>query len=351
LAIQGRSILVTVTFDEARGDVLPGQEWVLRVPGVVAVVRRQGDDELLAELIALIQDTVAESGPASGCMLALRLTRWLIGTTEAPAFGTVASTSDGIAVLLHGGVNLCELNGDTFAHTRDGVHLSGHTAALTVDRLMPWPDRPIALSIGTATVAGHGSLGGAPTRPVGLVHGLVPGTGVVLHPPGTGSPVIVKKAADSVTTTPGGIADESVAPITELVESRDKEFPAERIEAAPSPSVGRHAAHDGPRGLTAVIQQSDAQQPARMPGAPAEADRDPTSQSAGMSHPIPVIVEGIHCSRGHLNDPRVAFCASCGIRMDNRTAVPVHGRRPPLGLLLLDPRTGRRLPARTKARH
>jgi hypothetical protein len=159
---------------------------------------------------------------------------------------------------------------------------------------------------------------------------------VVLHPPGTGSPVIVKKAADSVTTTPGGIADESVAPITELLESRDKESPAERIEAAPSPSVGRHAAHDGPRGLTAVIQQSDAQQPARMPGAPAEADRDPTSQSAGMSHPIPVIVEGIHCSRGHLNDPRVAFCASCGIRMDNRTAVPVHGRRPPLGLLLLD---------------
>ncbi|WP_167474924.1 FHA domain-containing protein [Nocardia arthritidis] len=48
------------------------------------------------------------------------------------------------------------------------------------------------------------------------------------------------------------------------------------------------------------------------------------------------VVKGFKCARHHLNDPRVSFCAVCGIRMDQLTCVLTDGVRPPLGLLLLD---------------
>lgn len=59
------------------------------------------------------------------------------------------------------------------------------------------------------------------------------------------------------------------------------------------------------------------------------------------SAPIPeiphgVVVKGFKCARDHLNDPRVSFCAVCGIRMDQLTCILTDGVRPPLGLLLLD---------------
>ncbi|MEU2102055.1 MULTISPECIES: FHA domain-containing protein [unclassified Nocardia] len=49
-----------------------------------------------------------------------------------------------------------------------------------------------------------------------------------------------------------------------------------------------------------------------------------------------VIVQGFQCARRHHNDPRVSFCAVCGIRMDQLTCVLSAGVRPPLGVLLLD---------------
>ncbi|WP_330230899.1 FHA domain-containing protein [Nocardia sp. NBC_00508] len=49
-----------------------------------------------------------------------------------------------------------------------------------------------------------------------------------------------------------------------------------------------------------------------------------------------VIVPGFQCARHHHNDPRVSFCAVCGIRMDQLTCVLTEGVRPPLGVLLLD---------------
>ncbi|MFI6169681.1 FHA domain-containing protein [Nocardia sp. NPDC051052] len=48
------------------------------------------------------------------------------------------------------------------------------------------------------------------------------------------------------------------------------------------------------------------------------------------------VVKGFKCARDHLNDPRVSFCAVCGIRMDQLTCILTDGVRPPLGLLLLD---------------
>ncbi|HEX2300883.1 MAG TPA: FHA domain-containing protein, partial [Pseudonocardiaceae bacterium] len=75
---------------------------------------------------------------------------------------------------------------------------------------------------------------------------------------------------------------------------------------------------------------------------PEEAPRKPLPAGSAASEPTPQPeVEGAHvhvflCARGHLNDPRALFCASCGIRMAERTGVLVEGIRPPLGLLVFD---------------
>jgi hypothetical protein len=50
----------------------------------------------------------------------------------------------------------------------------------------------------------------------------------------------------------------------------------------------------------------------------------------------PVMVDGTSCKRGHFNDPRVRFCAQCGIGMVQQTLNLVSGERPSLGVLVLD---------------
>ncbi|MEU4406947.1 FHA domain-containing protein [Streptosporangium sp. NPDC023963] len=48
------------------------------------------------------------------------------------------------------------------------------------------------------------------------------------------------------------------------------------------------------------------------------------------------LVYGVDCKNDHFNDPRVPYCAVCGIALVQRTLVPYKGPRPPLGVLLLD---------------
>ena len=48
-----------------------------------------------------------------------------------------------------------------------------------------------------------------------------------------------------------------------------------------------------------------------------------------------VVVEGLPCPQGHLNDPRAEACALCGGDLDPQ-AVPVRAARPPLGVLVTD---------------
>lgn len=47
-------------------------------------------------------------------------------------------------------------------------------------------------------------------------------------------------------------------------------------------------------------------------------------------------VDGILCSRQHFNDPAARYCHACGISMVHQTHFPARGRRPPLGVLVLD---------------
>ena len=45
-------------------------------------------------------------------------------------------------------------------------------------------------------------------------------------------------------------------------------------------------------------------------------------------------VPGMACSRGHHNDPRARFCATCGVSMAQSSVLVVSGPRPSLGVLV-----------------
>ncbi|HEY0641664.1 MAG TPA: FHA domain-containing protein [Pseudonocardiaceae bacterium] len=47
-------------------------------------------------------------------------------------------------------------------------------------------------------------------------------------------------------------------------------------------------------------------------------------------------VLGVHCKKGHFNDPRVYYCGVCGMAMAQTTRRPVLAARPQLGVLVVD---------------
>jgi hypothetical protein len=48
------------------------------------------------------------------------------------------------------------------------------------------------------------------------------------------------------------------------------------------------------------------------------------------------MVWGIHCKRGHFNNPDARYCRMCGTHMVHQRRDPVLGPRPVLGFLVLD---------------
>jgi hypothetical protein len=73
---------------------------------------------------------------------------------------------------------------------------------------------------------------------------------------------------------------------------------------------------------------------AAMPvAAPAPAGTGPAP--IVTSTPQPVRVKGLVCARGHFNDPRTRFCATCGIAMHQTSFILTEDVRPPLGVLVM----------------
>jgi FHA domain len=372
---------VTASFDDVRGEVLSGSHLVLRVPGIVAVIRRDegAGQAASADLLSLIRDAARESGATPGRELALRLTRWVVVTGAVPGFGTVAATEDGIAVFLHGDVSLSELPGTAADDHHEPLHLSGRTAAFTVDRLLPWPAGPIALAAGAAPQpegpTAIGVLGWS-----GLVQGLVPGDGIVLGSRASAAPA--PGGRHQAGAPAEGAAQESEPRSAEFDAGATQAHPDARPRAAtepvtplpdasavqgspaqvpPGPQAPRPAAHPPapnpadpgplfpptpvppgaappklwPPRLSEQIHGSHRHE-ARRPPLPVAGAKVAAPRPGARDQPSHVVVKGFRCSRNHLNDPRVSFCSVCGIRMDQRTGILVDGRRPPLGLLVLD---------------
>ncbi len=340
---------MNVSFDDIRGEVLPGAHLVARVPGIVVVIRRDGTagEASSADLLSLIRRAAVEAAPAPGRDLARMLTEWVVRTRSAPGFGTIAAAEDGIAVFLHGDVSVSELPepGVPPAPDPDRLMLSGRTAAFTVDRLLPWPAGPVALSAGRPANPDEGDTSIGVLGWSGLVEGLVPGDGIVLGAPKTATGLPAGRhhaAAPSVQTQEHPAARPSREPTVEHPLPPPEPAPVLEPEpAAPAPEPAPPTA-EPPLLRTPLLSEQifgshehEAPRPP-LPVADAEGAAKPAPPRPGAAGPAHVLVKGFRCSRNHHNDPRVSFCSVCGIRMDQRTGVLVDGRRPPLGLLVLD---------------
>ncbi|MEU0504655.1 FHA domain-containing protein [Nocardia sp. NPDC005998] len=315
-------------------EVLPGgTHLIANADGVVVVVAHRADIAASSEspagrtmtaLLGLAREAVAEEKPRTGRIFARLATTWLMNldNEDQVEFGVITPSADGVALFLHGGVTAVLESSD-----RAEV-LHGRDAGFTVDRVViPAPDIGVGLFVdedGPSALPGRGI--------AGLEAGTVPGSGAVLW---FGAPAADRAPAARKS---GVAASRSVA-------SDDVD---RGVGDSPNPSssvpVGR------PVGLRKSAEVDDGAGPSAESGRDPEFDTDTLVPNVPIPVPVRtrgvvpvvmpddggVVVRGFMCSRQHLNDPRVSFCAVCGIRMDQLTCVLTEGIRPPLGLLMLD---------------
>jgi hypothetical protein len=376
-------------FDQVGVAVTPGKDLVVRVPGIVLVVAVQSTttpapapsaglggwgappsapapaatpagDRRLGELIALCRRVSADGRRAPGRRLHAELRSWLPTAPDVPSFAVAAATEEGLALALLGdGVAEVPDLGLRLTSGQGEDPLADGRAYL--DRLVDWPPAALRLSAG----AGSGDMGPHPLAD--LEAGAVPGAAAVLSPapvpaapvapapPASGGTVLVQlpptPAAARVTTppVPPPVPVPPVPPLPVPGSASDGAHAGHDHAAHADHDHGAHAAPEppvpaappvelpAPARSVSFLQPPPAEEaePPREPLPVVTDEQPPAALAAEEGDPRPK-VKGILCKNGHLNDPRVLFCAQCGIRTTQQTAVFIEGVRPPLGLLVFD---------------
>lgn len=366
-------------FDQVGVAVVPGEDLVVRLPGMLLVVAadaaaapaapgpRLGGwtpaapaaeqspapaDGRLDDLLALCRQVSAAGSRAPGRRLHDELRTWLPQHADVPSFAVAAATEEGLAIALVGdGVADVPDLGLRLA-AADGERLANGTPFL--DRLVEWPPAALRLSAGRSSTA-------APHRLADLEAGAVPGAAAVLSPAPAPAPA-PDLTSDAPAPTmmvrlpaPGALLPPPAAATPPVVPARAS-TPAP-VHPAHEPAGHEHAGHEH-AGHEHAGQPAPAAEPPPPVELPApvlsaslldapeeEAPREPLPVAEGEQPPAALVqepedtrakVKGFLCSRGHLNDPRVLFCNLCGIRMAEKTGVFIEGIRPPLGLLVFD---------------
>ncbi|WP_062982115.1 FHA domain-containing protein [Nocardia anaemiae] len=366
-------------------EVLAGGRHLIANSGGVALVVAHRSDlaadaespaaRTMAALLELVHEAGAAEQPRTGRRFARLATNWLMSLDdeEHVEFGVITPSTSGVALFLHGGVTaVLETSG------RAEI-LRGRDAGFTVDRVViPAPAIGIGLFVDEDGIT-ESRLPGRGIAAIGA--GMVPGAGAVLwFGSAASTPALARlhSSARSVRADLDGfrprdaLATESVAAVPR-VEDVDRAEPASRPielvdpvanrseEAEPQPEIAvRPPIGGGSAGTAAPWERASAMGVGNLPprgavsgvgerrriGLQKNASRSeigvqgavvPTNNGvASVPGNGRAVVRGFMCSRQHLNDPRVSFCAVCGIRMDQLTCVLTEGVRPPLGLLMLD---------------
>lgn len=372
-------------FDQVSVAVAPGDDLVVRLPGILLVVgvdsvdapppasaklggwgaapsapppAMPAADVHVGELVALCRRVSAGGSRAPGRRLHDELRTWLPTVSDLPSFAVAAATEEGLAVALVG---------DGIAEVPDlGLRLSSADGEQKLpdgrpflDRLVDWPPAALRLSAGARVTT-------APHPLADLESGSVPGAAAVLSPAAAAAPM---PAADGPAPTmmvrlpaPGSLLPQPGAAATPPVAASALPPPPRRPAAQPAPQPVQHdhaghdhAGHDHVGHQPAAPVQPPAPAPMELPAPVLSASLLAEPEDEEEREPLPVIsseqppaalvqepedtrpkVKGFLCSRGHLNDPRVLFCNLCGIRMAEKTGVFIEGVRPPLGLLVFD---------------
>lgn len=296
----------------SRVAVTPGSDRVCRAGEAVFLGRAADPAEqgVLEALVGIVQRGGADA--AGDVVRAVAVTVVGAPAAHVPSFGLLARTGGGLTVLLQGDILATWCSDD-----QEG-RLSGTEASTFAERRLP-PD------VTSVDLAFPDS--GEPDDLSNLAGGIVRGSGVRVH---------LDPGADRV---PSGLVADPTEP----------ELPTAPVRSTPaSPHV--------PPEEERTVHRQVAEPSASPPGpeddsagtprfetfdlGPVEQDPEPAGSAAGAqvapaTKPV-VMVEGIHCSRGHFNSPRALYCSICGIAMVHQTHRPVRDARPPLGVLVTD---------------
>ncbi|WP_067651620.1 FHA domain-containing protein [Nocardia harenae] len=334
----------------AQVEVVPGRHIVAVADGVVAVVAHRAETPVTAisrawrhtnAVLELVTAAAAEDPENPGRAFARLATTWLMGLAdeESVEFGVLTPVGAGVAVFLHGGVRAVL---DAERHTEI---LRGRDAGFTVDRLItPVP----AVGIGLYVDGPEREVENLPVRGVfGLSGGTVPGAAAVLWTDGDGhgpallrpsetrhrtGVVLDKRRALDVAAPPRDtgagalLSAEAAAPARGTGTDRE---PANAPDGRPEPPRD-------PRRTTAPRPVIAADLEDTVVPSAADAVRNPAPPAPTADRIGGVVVQGFPCPRRHLNDPRVSYCAVCGLSMHHPGRTLTDGLRPPLGILLLD---------------
>ncbi|MEX5718969.1 FHA domain-containing protein [Geodermatophilus maliterrae] len=372
-------------FDQVAVRVAPGQDLVVRLPGVllvvgvttrppgpatppakpalvgwgpapvpVAPVAAPAGDAHVGELVALCRRVSTAGSRAPGRRLHEELRSWLGTLADPPSFAVAAATEDGLALVLTGGGSAEVPDLGLRLTPAQGERLDDGT--LVLDRFVTWPPAALHLSAGSTADT-------APHPLADLEAGAVPGAAAVLAPAPapsvtgpapTGTTQLRLPAPHALTPLPPPPPPRPARPVAGTPPVTGP-APAEPAHHGHGDDAGHgHGDHDGPQ--TPVAAEPAPPAPAELPppkrwallfgdAVESEPAREPlptvgadesTESPAAEPQDDRATVKGVLCGNGHLNDPRAGSCALCGIPTPQQTAVLVEGHRPPLGLLVFD---------------
>ncbi|GAA2877146.1 hypothetical protein GCM10010517_38480 [Streptosporangium fragile] len=362
---------------------LPGNGLVAHVGGLLLVC--DAAEAVVGDLLGALRETAAAGG--DGRALARRVARILaVGIGEPVACAVAGPANGGVAVLVSGSASA------SVTGAAGEIQLAGRDALTWSDRLVPGPvtrvelrlpdageAHPLArLDAGVIVAGGVSSdlseTAGAPPamsrmepaehmapvarmephmephmEPVARMEPVAPAQPVFQKPapPMEPAPVPappVEAPPPYPLSTPEPYPPAPVQPPTPQPAPAVAQGPA----TGPAPAVMGHedieaARANGMGGEPVDVRDQPFEYELLTPGGskPAEAPpAEPGPEAEPESRPL---VYGVDCKNDHFNDPRVPYCAVCGIALVQRTLVPYKGPRPPLGVLLLDDGTTLRL--------
>jgi hypothetical protein len=262
---------------------------------------------------------------------------------DLPAFVVVIEAGDHLTVLAHGDVTVT-VTGEK------GLSFSGADSLAWVERSVPLPFDSVAV-VGNPTDAGDADVAVLGGLPLDLLSGTVPGSGATLGRGGAATPPAPERAA--------ALSAQEVARVLErpayLRSAGTGGHPAAPTEpvgsaAGPEPEVSTPPARvsppqpepaegtDGRTVLRKTVQMKRVSLSRRGRSAgvrrpPLPVGREASSLTTDQSQLV--VIEGVLCPAGHLNEAGTARCGPCGAAID-ADAPPVKQPRPPLGLLVTD---------------
>ncbi|AWS42619.1 FHA domain-containing protein [Streptosporangium sp. 'caverna'] len=364
---------------------LPGNGLVAHVGGLLLVC--DAAEAVVEDLLGAVRETASSGG--DGRALARRVAQVLAVMMGEPVACAVAGpVNGGVAVLV---------SGPAFASVTGAageVQLAGRDALTWSDRLVPGPVTRVKLSLPEAGKAHPLArldsgviVGGGVWCDLSEVKAEQPSARSAPY----AEPVPHREAAQPVVAQPAAPAPAPPAPAAPAPEWQPQAEAVEAVEAvrpapypmgpaepyvsapqpqeAPRPPREPQAApqawhsepipaispqNQGPiSGPIPIVQHEDiaTARSSGMGGDPIDVrdqsfDYEPLTPGGPPSVPEPQgpapesesrpLVYGVDCKNDHFNDPRVPYCAVCGIALVQRTLVPYKGPRPQLGVLLLD---------------